>query len=181
MSEEIDVLKEVAARLEAAGIAYMVSGSMAMNYYAQPRMTRDIDMVVELRSGDADRIQAMFGADFYCNIDAVRDAIASRSPFNLIHTALVIKVDMIVRNDSAYRRMEFSRRRAVNVEGMQLWLVAPEDLLLSKLYWAKDSRSELQLNDARNLIACVLDLDWLYMERWTAELGVGDLLNEVRA
>jgi len=181
VSEETDVMKNVAASLEAAGIAYMVSGSTAMNYYAQPRMTRDIDMVVELRAADAGRVHAMFEADFYCDADTIRDAIGCQGLFNLIHTATVIKIDVIVRKDTAYRCMEFSRRRAVMVEGTQLWIVAAEDLLLSKLYWAKDTHSELQLGDVRNMIASVSDLDWAYVERWANELGVSGLLNEVRA
>ena len=49
MTAELEVLGIVAERLESAGIAYMVTGSIAMNYYAVPRMTRDIDLVVELR------------------------------------------------------------------------------------------------------------------------------------
>ena len=42
MLGQIIVLKDVADRLEQAGIAYMITGSLAMNYYAQPRMTRDV-------------------------------------------------------------------------------------------------------------------------------------------
>lgn len=47
LSGQLDVFKLVAERLERAGIAYMVSSSMTLNYYAQPRLTRDIDLVVE--------------------------------------------------------------------------------------------------------------------------------------
>jgi len=181
MSDELEVLKLVATRLEAAGIAYMVSGSMAMNYYAQPRMTRDIDIVVELAPADVERVVALFAADFYCDADAVRDAIARRFMFNIIHTDLAVKVDLIVRKTSPYREAEFLRRREATVAGVRLWLVSPEDLLLSKLAWAKDSRSEIQLNDVRNLIACVPTLDWPYVDRWASELTVATLLAEVRA
>jgi hypothetical protein len=48
LTEELEVLRIVAERLEPAGIPYMLTGSMAANYYAVPRMTRDIDLVVEL-------------------------------------------------------------------------------------------------------------------------------------
>ena len=60
MSEELEVLRTVAARLDQAGIAYMLTGSMALNYYAVPRMTRDIDLVVELEPGDAERLVRLF-------------------------------------------------------------------------------------------------------------------------
>ena len=54
LSEELDVLKTVTRRLGDAGIPYMVTGSIAMNFYAVPRMTRDIDIVVELEISDTD-------------------------------------------------------------------------------------------------------------------------------
>ena len=59
-------------------------------------------------------------------------------------------------------------------------VVTAEDLLLSKLAWAAESRSEIQLQDVRNLIRSVADLDWTYIERWATELTLGELLREVR-
>ena len=49
MADLLEVLHLVTARLDAAAVPYMVSGSLALGYYAQPRMTRDIDIVVELQ------------------------------------------------------------------------------------------------------------------------------------
>ena len=68
MSEQLDVLKLVAERLQWADIAYMISGSIALNFYAQPRLTRGIDIVVALRREDAERVTNLFAVDFY--IDA---------------------------------------------------------------------------------------------------------------
>ena len=133
MTEELEILAIVTGRLDSARIPYMVTGSFAMNYYAVPRMTRDINLVVELSAGDADRVCALFEADFYLDRDAVRAAIAGRGAFNLIHQAYVVKVDCIVRKDSDYRRTEFARQRRGSVEGHGLALVAPEDLIISKL------------------------------------------------
>ena len=52
--------------------------------------------------------------------------------------------------------------------------------MLSKLEWAKDSRSELQLNDVRNLLRDGPALDMTYLMQWAAQLGVDGLLAEVR-
>ena len=178
MTEELDVLRIVTERLEAAGIPYMLTGSMAANYYAVPRMTRDIDLVVELSIEDADRVADLFEVDFYVDRDAVREAIARRGTFNLIHTGLVLKVDCVVRKDSEYRREEFRRRRRVAIGEMQVFLVAPEDLIISKLDWARDTRSEMQLADVRNLLAGpVLDRD--YLRTWLSRLGLDALYREV--
>ncbi len=170
----------MAERLERAGIAYMISGSIALSYYAEPRLTRAIDLVVELRSDDAERLTDLFAADFYIDTESVRDAITRPGIFHVIHYESVMKVDFIVRKDTPYRQEEFLRRCAIDVEGMMLWFVTAEDLVLSKLVWAAESRSEMQLQDVRNLMTAVATLDWTYIEHWAAELTVTALLREVR-
>lgn len=180
VSAQLDLLKLVVARLEAAGLRYMVSGSTAMNFYAEPRMTRDIDIVVELEAGDAAKLVASLGDDFYVDEDTVRDAIERRSMFNAIHKAEVLKVDFIVRKDEPYRLEELARRRRITAGGVALWAAAPEDLVLSKLVWAKESESELQLRDVRNILASAT-LDGQYLDMWAARLAVADLLAKARA
>lgn len=180
MREELLVLKLVTGRLEAAGMAYMVTGSVALSLYAQPRMTRDVDLVVDLRPADADRIVTMFEREFDCDANRIRDAIGRRSMFNLIHIEAVVKIDIIVRKDSEYREEEFRRRRIADIDGAKMWVVSAEDLILSKLDWARSSRSEVQLRDIRRLIDAQPLLDWVYVEMWAEQLGVLDVLNEVR-
>jgi hypothetical protein len=89
--------------------------------------------------------------DFYLEREAARESIERRTAFNIIHAQLVVKVDFVVRKDTEYRRTEFARRRRVSLEGHPFLIVAPEDLIISKLEWAQDTRSEVQLTDVRNL------------------------------
>lgn len=90
----------------------------------------------------------------------------------------MIKVDCIVRKDSEYRRTEFARQRRGSVEGHGLAIVAPEDLIISKLDWMRESRSEVQLTDVRNLLRSVPDLDRPYLVHWIERLGLGALYRE---
>ena len=180
MSDELEILLSVTAQLNAIGIPYMVTGSMATNYYATPRMTRDIDLIVELSEADVSRIVNGFQGAFYIDADMVRQAIQNKSMFNMIHNALMVKVDCVVRKDTVYRREEFARRKTVTVAGQHISMVAPEDLILSKLDWAKDSRSQLQLDDVRNLLRSVQGLDYTYMARWVEQLGLTALYQEVQ-
>lgn len=76
--------------------------------------------------------------------------------FNIIHNEKLVKVDFIIRKKSEYRKLEFGRRRKVTVAGAQFSLVSPEDLVISKLFWAKDSHSEVQFTDVRNILEDVL-------------------------
>ena len=176
MKNEIDVLRDLANKFAQANIDYMLTGSMAMNYYAEPRMTRDIDVVVALKSEDETTFAGMFGSEYYLARKAITRAIVHESVFNLIHNETIIKVDCIVRKSSDYRLLEFERRRIISIQGFDLWIASKEDLIISKLEWARGSHSELQLRDVRNLIAT--EYDSRYIEQWTQELGLKDLWQE---
>ena len=106
----------------------------------------------------------------------VRESVAHESVFNLIHHESVIKVDFIVRKQNEYRRVEFERRQKVSILDFTTYIVSKEDLIISKLWWAKDSHSEIQLGDVKNLLAIGYDRE--YVERWTHELGLNNLLQE---
>lgn len=84
MLNELDIVRDASSRMDAGGIDYMLTGSMAMNYYAQPRMTRDIDVVVALTMRDAKKIVQLFSPDYYVAQEAVLQSISSQSLFNLI-------------------------------------------------------------------------------------------------
>ena len=85
-----------------------------------------------------------------------------------------------MRKETEYRREEFARRRAVSVADQEVFIVSPEDLILSKLDWAKESRSQRQLDDVRNLLGSVQGLDTVYLNRWADRLGLTTLYHEVR-
>src|SRR5436190_21073220 len=101
---EIDIVRDISKRFEQVHIPYMLTGSMAMNYDAQPRMTRDIDVVIAIASDDVDRVAALFRPDYYVSEQSIRESLAHESIFNLIHQESVIKVDCIIRKSSEYRR-----------------------------------------------------------------------------
>lgn len=174
---ELDVLRDVSQRLTAGGITFMLTGSMAMNYYAQPRMTRDIDLVVKLASEQVDLLLSLLEADYYVDRYMVARAIVERSIFNLIHNETIIKLDCIILKSDQYRQEEFARRRLILLGDFETWIVSREDLILSKLYWARDSKSELQLRDVKNLLTAECDMSYLYSH--ADELGVKELLMEI--
>ncbi len=159
----------------------MLTGSWAMTLYGRGRMTRDIDLVVEVDQDDADKIVELFSSDCYVDRDAVRDAVKRRWMFNIIQQQYSIKADFVIRKDVEFRREEFKRRQSVDIEGTQVWIATPEDLILSKLYWSKDSHSETQFKDVCGLISGIQELDWTYLRKWAKELGVGQTLEEAKA
>ena len=109
----------------------------------------------------------------------MRGAVKNKGMFNLIQDEYIIKVDFVVRKDTPYRRREFFRRKKIPVDRQDLYIVAPEDLILSKVEWAKESKSEVQLADVRNLLKSEKRLNRRNLARWARELNVESLYREV--
>jgi hypothetical protein len=84
--------------LEALGITYMISGSPASIYYGEPRFTQDIDVVAEVTRAHVVSLQQSFPLpDFCLSEDSVREAIASRGQFDIIHAPSGLKLDVMTR------------------------------------------------------------------------------------
>lgn len=181
MDEQIALIRLVTSRLESESFPYMLTGSLAMAAYAEPRMTRDLDVVVECESGDAERLAQLFESDCYVDVQAVARAVSHHAMFNVIHRQWIAKVDFIVRKPDPYRTPEFQRRRQVEVDGFLVWVVSPEDLILSKLTWNEHSASAQQTGDVRLLLESVPQLDVEYLEQWSQKLGVYQDLARLRS
>ncbi len=158
----------------------MLTGSMAANVYASPRMTRDLDLVVAIAPDTLERLPEAFPPDrYYLSPEAARDAVDNSTCFNLIHLATMLKIDIMVRKTGEYRLLEFSRRQLHMIEDQPLWVVSKEDLILSKLEWARESLSGRQLADVRNLLATGCDQP--YLKQWANYLQLTDILTQVSA
>lgn len=181
MADQLDVLKLIAARLDGLGIQYMLTGSVAAGWYGQPRTTRDIDLVAVLYPPHAERLASGLADEFECDAEVVAQAVTSRRAFTIFHRISVHKIDIVVRQDTDYELEKFERRRRFDLDGVAVWVIAPEDLILSKLAWAKQTPSELQLRDVRAMITLQPRLDWTYIDRWASRLTVTALLAEVRS
>ena len=176
IEDQKGTLKDFVGRIELLRIPYMLTGSMAMLPYAMMRMTNDIDVVMELSSIDAQRIIDSFEPDYYVPHGRVRDAISQKRMFNLLHQKTLVKIDCIIRKEDGYQRNAFSRRQKASFSGIDLWIISKEDLILSKLRWAKESKSEMQMRDVASILRNGYDED--YVQAWTAKLGVADLFKE---
>jgi len=176
MKNEIEILKEVVGNLEALKIPYMLTGSMAMIYYSKPRLTRDIDIVIELNKETSNDFIQKFQDEYYISKEAVDDSIKNEFLFNIINNENAVKIDFIIKKNSEYRRNEFERKKKVRFLDFEIFIVNKEDLIISKLFWAKDSGSEMQKKDVKNLIEG--DFDKTYIDNWTSKLGLFEFWKE---
>ncbi|HEV7221189.1 MAG TPA: hypothetical protein VGN42_00710 [Pirellulales bacterium] len=133
-----ELLKAVVAELDAAGIAYMLTGSLASSLQGEPRSTHDIDLVVSMDALGAERIVTAFRApDFYLSAPAVQGAVRNRRMFNLLDLRDGDKVDFWLLTDEPFDRSRFARRIQMDWEGGPVWTSSPEDTILAKLRWAE--------------------------------------------
>lgn len=175
-------LRRVTSILEDSGLPYMLTGSLATAYYAEPRSTRDVDFVVEVTLEEIEGfVTALEAEGYYASLDAAREAVAESGQFNAVDPGSGWKVDFIVRKDRPFSRAEFSRRLRVELLGRELPVVTPEDLIVAKLEWARKGSSERQLGDVRSiLLQRGPELDRDYIERWVDELGLARQWRAVR-
>ena len=150
-------------------IPYMLSGSVAMSTYTLPRFTRDFDFIVHLKPSDALLLSNHFKEGYYCDENAIQEAIQNKGMFNIIDHQSNYKADFVILKDEPYRQMEFSRRRQIDFLDINIYIVSPEDLLLSKLIWIQQLQSSQQMEDIR-LLAQISDLDRNYIRNWISIL-----------
>jgi hypothetical protein len=169
-----EVLRRITTALEQAGIQYMLSGSFASSYYGSPRTTQDLDIII---SATPTQLRAFIGGLpkhwYYADLDAALEAHKRESMFNLIDILTGWKIDLIIRKSRPFSQEEFGRRQMVNLQGPDVFVASAEDMIISKLEWAKLGKSQRHIED----VAAMLRVRWSsmnqpYVERWIRDLGL---------
>jgi hypothetical protein len=95
----------------------------------------------------------------------------------LRHKKKAFKVELFLLSQDAHDQSRFQRRRAVQLHDRQIWLPSPEDVVVTKLRWARGKDKD----DVRDVMAVQRDkLDWAYIEQWCRQHGTLALLEEIR-
>lgn len=169
-----DIFGRMVARLEAAGVPYMLTGSFASSYHGRPRATQDIDFVIApSRDQLHGLLQSLPPEQYYAEEAAALDALQHESQFNVIDLATGWKVDFIIRKSRRFSLVEFDRRTRVELAGLTLFVATVEDVILAKLEWAKLGGSVRQIEDVAELLTVRGSaLDRGYLDRWIAALDL---------
>ena len=180
MDDILFTLLEIVSRLDKYNIPYFVSGSMARNLYAEPRFTNDIDIVVELYPKQKSTIMNIFKNDYYISEQQIKDAFNKIGFFNIIHLNKSIKCDLILKKFDAFSDQCFQNRIKETIEHQPVYFISKEDLILQKLLWRLETRSEQQLKDIQSIIENHRpDLDSEYLMKWSKILKIEKALKDL--
>lgn len=165
-------LADIIQRLDDASIPHMLAGSMASTFHGEPRMTRDVDLVIDpTLSAMREFVSGLDRSRYY--IDDAEGAVRDRGMCNVIDTETGWKADLIVRKQRPFSETEFGRRQRVEINGIELFVASAEDTVLAKLEWRSASNSEQQFRDVVAVLA-TQPVDLAYLRQWAAELGVAE-------
>jgi hypothetical protein len=177
-----EVFRRITSALNQAGIANMLVGSFASAYYGAPRTTQAIDFVV-IAPPEQLRVFATLlpSTEYYVDLEAALDALQRQSMFNVIDLAAGWKIDLVIRKPRAFSQEEFRRRKLVTMRDVPLFVASAEDVVISKLEWAKLARSQRQVEDVAGILRMRWNsLDRVFLENWVLQLALTAEWNDAR-
>jgi hypothetical protein len=179
-----ELLAKIANILDELKIPYAITGGMAVSVWGNPRSTADIDIVVELAEKNVKPLikkVIALNKNIYADEDMVKDALAHKSEFNFIDPDIGFKIDFFVLSDNPYNKLKIKRAILRDVFGVgRAYFISPEDLILGKLNWSKESHSQKQLDDIRTVLEnAKIKLDFKYLKIWATKHGTMKVLEKL--
>lgn len=178
-----ELLKNITEILAELKIPYAITGGFAVSVWGNPRSTADIDIVVELiekNVGPLAKKVLSLDKNLYIDEDMAREAIAHKGEFNFIDPDCGMKVDFFVMDNTPYNKLKIKRAILRDLCGAKALFVSPEDLILGKLNWSKETHSQKQFEDIKTVLRNEgIKLDYDYMNKWAEKHGTTEILNKL--
>lgn len=183
-----ELLIKISNILSDLKITYAITGGYAVSVWGKPRYTADIDIIVEMEEKNIKPLTKkllMIEKNVYADEDMMRDALVNKGEFNFIEPDYGLKIDFFVQANTPYNKLKFKRAVLRNIFGHQIYFVTPEDLILSKLIWSRESMSLKQFEDIKTILKNdKAKLDMKYLKSWAEKQStletLNTLLNEIK-
>ncbi len=179
----LDTFKVILLKFEATQIPYMIVGSLSSIVYGEPRMTNDMDIVLDIHVEDAERIETLFPLEgYYCPpIEVLKAEIVARGQFNLLDHDSGLKIDIVVRKQSPHSIEEFRRRKKMAFsKNFSAYIASPEDIIIKKLEFYRLGGSEKHIGDIRGILANT-SIDKEYLDSWIQKLSLQSAWSKIDA
>ena len=166
---EHDLFRIFVSRLNKLSAPYMITGAVASIIYGEPRLTNDIDLVIDMNADDAETFAEAFPIeDFYCpppEVIRLEIGRSQRGHFNLIHHETAFKADIYAAGRDELHQWGLQNRKSVDVKGEKFWLAPIEYVILRKLEYYREGKSEKHLRDISSILAFSSDdIDFKMLE-----------------
>lgn len=172
------IARRIIAALNTAGIPHVLVGAFARNYYAEPRSTKDADVVVSVAADGLSPFLAALGPDFCMDEQLAFETNTGTLKNVLVHQGSGFTVELFYLSNDPHDQERFKRRRATNYDGQPTFVLTAEDYIVTKLRWPRSK----DFDDARDVIAMQGEaLDWNYVNHWADIHGSRAKLDRVRA
>ena len=181
--EQYNLLLFLVDCFEKLKIPYFVTGAIASIAYGEPRLTNDIDIVVDMSLTHIDAVKSCFSEkEFYLDKNSMREAINRRSQFNIIHPESGLKADVIITKKDDFDQSRFVRIKKLHVsETKSAAFASPEDVIIKKLEYFKQGRSEKHLRDIASMLKISSELiDRTYVSSWAKKLTFSEIWEELQ-
>lgn len=177
MMAAAQIARRVIAALNVAGIPHVLVGAFARNYYAEPRSTKDADVVLSVSPGGLSQFLEVLGTDIRMDEQMSFETNTGTLKNVLVHADSGFTVELFYLSDDAHDQERFKRRRATTYEGQSTFVLTAEDYIITKLRWPRSK----DFDDARDVIAMQGEaLDWNYIQHWADAHGSRPKLDRVR-
>jgi len=174
----------VIAVIDALGslaVPYLLTGSLASNFYGIPRATQDADFVVHLEKLKISAILQQLGPRFRLDPQMGFETVTATARYSIRALTAPLEIELYLLSDDEHDRERFRRRRRIALLGRSVWVPTAEDVIVTKLRWSLQGRRPKDRDDVRNVLAVQADrIDWDYVYPWCDRHGTRELLDHVR-
>jgi len=171
----------MADALEACGIHYMLVGSFSSNFYGVGRSTKDADFVLQLEGKSLSELTEYLGPAFKLDPQMLFETFTDTTRHIVNVEGTQFEIELFYLSTDPYDQSRFQRRQQVKILGHLAYLPTAEDVIITKLRWAKQGNRPKDKDDVRNVIAIQAErLDWDYIHQWCEEHDTRPLLDEIR-
>lgn len=181
------ILTLVTKTLTKHGVSYMVTGSLAVVFYGRPRYTHDLDIVLAVSPQSSQNLQNALKKltrhfHVFADLESLPLVIDSQKMISLLDRGSGMKVDFWILGQEPFAQVVFGRRLTKRVLKASIDFISPEDLILTKLLWSKESQSSRHLEDIYTVYEGQKGkLDEQYISKWAKKLSLESLLAKAKS
>jgi hypothetical protein len=115
----------------------------------------------------------------YLDKDVARYATKHNGEFNFIDPETGMKVDFWVAKKDKMSELKYKNRIVRKISNKNIYFISPEDLIISKLLWYKETMSNRHIEDVQSVIK-ISKLNKKYLKNIAKELGIINILEDLK-